>query len=507
LQALLIFVGLRFFYWLLFKGARWRSALAQSLIGRVRLWANLLVPVTTLYWVIHYPFHWPDALRDYRQNALLVSEYALLMVLSIIIVEVCSAFVFDYLYAIRRNTDVPHILRSLARGIVYTLLFLFLLPRALDLRNVTGLLAGSTILSIILGLALQDTLGNLFAGIGMQISRPYLIGHWVKVGNYEGIVERADWRSVTIKTLRGDHVSFPHSQLAKIEIHNYSSPTSLHAREVQVGTHYRHPPYKVESILRLCALETAGVCAQPAPEIRLSGYQDFAILYTLKFWIEDFREHQNIESDVLKRVWYYFKREGIQIPFPIRDVYHHEADTLTNSMSENLRMLKDVEFLKGMTDEQLRDMAHRLKTQIYARGEMICRQGEEADTFYIIKNGRVEVSAINGQGQTIFSKHVLSGEFFGEFSLLTGEPRSATVAALEDTEVLVIEKEDMRRALDANAQLAEHISRVLALRRHQLEEQKALSAQLSPQEVEAKERGVESLRRELMDRILSFFSY
>jgi len=102
---------------------------------------------------------------------------------------------------------------------------------------------------------------------------------------------------------------------------------------------------------------------------------------------------------------------------------------------------------------------------------------------------------------------VMAGEFFGEFSLMTGEPRSATVTALEDTEVLTLGKEDMRRALEANAQLAEHVSRVLALRRHQLEEQKALSAQRSPQDAATKTRGVESLRRELLDRILSFFSY
>lgn len=507
LQALLIFIGLNFAYWALFKVLRGQSALAQALKQRIRLWAYLLIPIVTFWWFVHRVVPSQQDHLRHSETLLLIAEYLLLTVLSIFVIEAVSAFIFDYVFAVRRKTDVPHILRSLAHSVVYALLLLTILPRFVNLRDVAGLVTGSAILSIILGLALQDTLGNLFAGIGMQISRPYATGHWVKVGNYEGVVERADWRSMTIRTLRGDHVSFPHSLLAKMEIHNYSSPSPLHAREVQVGVHYRHPPYKVEEILKRCALETHRVCPQPAPEVRLTAYQDFAILYTLKFWIDDFKEHQHIESDVLKRVWYHFKREGVQIPFPIRDLYVHHGDGAADVLVESVQMLKDVEFLKVMTDEQLRDMAQRLKTQIYARGETICRQGEPGETFYIIKNGRVEVSAHDGQGQTIFSKQVMAGEFFGEFSLMTGEPRSATVTALEDTEVLMLGKEDMRRALEANAQLAEHISRVLALRRHQLEEQKALSAQQSPSDSPAQTRGVESLRRELLERILSFFSY
>ncbi|MCS6859054.1 MAG: mechanosensitive ion channel family protein [Abditibacteriales bacterium] len=507
LQAVLIFVGLNFAYWVFFKGLPGHSTLAQALRQRIRLWVYLLIPLVTFWWFVHRLIPTAQDYLRHKEGMVLIAEYLLLTVLSVLVIEATSAFVFDYIFAVRRKTEVPHILRSLAHGVVYTLLLLALLPRFVSLRDVAGLVTGSAILSIILGLALQDTLGNLFAGIGMQISRPYLTGHWVKVGNYEGVVERADWRSMTLRTLRGDHVSFPHSLLAKMEIHNYSSPSPLHAREVQVGVHYRHPPYKVEEILKRCALETDRVLPHPVPEVRLTAYQDFAILYTLKFWIDDFEQHLNIESDVLKRVWYHFKREGIQIPFPIRNVYLHPTDGAVDALAENVQMLKDVEFLQVLTDEQLRELAQRLTTQIYGRGETICRQGESGETFYIVKRGRVEVSTYNGQGQAVLRKQVMPGEFFGEFSLMTGEPRSATVTALEDTEVLVLGKEEMRRALAANAQLAEHISRLLALRRRQLEEQRALSAQRSPQEATAPARGVESLRRELLERILRFFSY
>jgi small-conductance mechanosensitive channel/CRP-like cAMP-binding protein len=431
----------------------------------------------------------------------------LLFIGAIALVEAVSAFVFDYLCATRRRMPVPQIVQSLLRSIIYILLFLFFLPRVFAWRDIAGLVTSSAIVSVILGLALQETLGNLFAGIGMQIARPYLTGHWVKLGPYEGTVERADWRSMTIRTRLDDLVSFPHSMVAKMEIHNYSFPTTLHACEIQIGVHYKHPPSTVEMVLIRCAREVSGVCDQPPPEIRLSEYHDFSMVYTVKFWITDFTRLQIIESDVRKRIWYHFRREHIEIPFPIREIHHRRMVPMTDAATEHLQLLHEIEFLKVLTDEQRQELSRRLTTQMFARGEMICRQGESGNTFYIIKSGEVEVSTQNGTGRPVVLRQMTAGEFFGEFSLLTGEPRSATVFAIEDTEVLMMNKEDMRVMLAANSQLAEHISEVLTARRQHLEEQRVLSLQETLTAVSKPQGRIDTGRHELLDRIRQFFSY
>src|SRR5581483_12021086 len=205
----------------------------------------LLVPLLPLAWALTQLELLPTRSLHPPASILRSVDSLLLVIGAIALVESISAFVFDYLFAERRHAPVPQIVQSLLRSIVYILLFLFLLPQLFAWRDIAGLITSSAILSIILGLALQETLGNLFAGIGMQISRPYLTGHWVKLGPHEGSVERADWRSVTILTRQGDYVSFPHSMVAKMEIHNYSFPMRLHACEVQVGVHYQHPPSTV----------------------------------------------------------------------------------------------------------------------------------------------------------------------------------------------------------------------------------------------------------------------
>jgi small-conductance mechanosensitive channel/CRP-like cAMP-binding protein len=506
-KALLFFVSLYFLYWIVFKRVQWQSPLARALTGRIRPYAYLLIPLLTLAWIMSRLALLPQAYLHAPEGLLWFCEYALLTVLCILLVEACGVFIFDYLFTIRRKTDVPHILRSLVRGLVYSLLFFFLLPYFFGIQNIAGFITSSAIASIILGLALQDTLGNLFAGIGMQISRPYLTGHWVKIGAYEGVVAQADWRSMTIHTLNGDRVSFPHSLLARMEIHNYSLPSSLHACTIQVGVHYRHPPAKVEEILLRCTRETKEVCTQPAPEVWLSAYQDFAILYTVKFWIDDFAHYPTIESNVLKRVWYHFKRGKIEIPFPIRELYHHGEEATGVPLTESVHRLKDIEFLQVLSNEQLSELAQRLETQMFAPGETICRQGESGETFYIIKNGQVEISAYDGQGHVTPLRTMGIGDFFGEMSLLTGAPRSATVTALKETDVLVIDKEDMRCMLEENSQLAEHISRVLAVRQQQLYEHQTPRARPETQNVEAQERRFESLRREFLGRMRDFFSY
>lgn len=507
LQTLAIFIGLGFLYWIVFKTISWHSSLLQTLYTRTRFWFYLLVPLLPLAWALTQLELLPTRSLHPPASILRSVDSLLLVIGAIALVESISAFVFDYLFAERRHAPVPQIVQSLLRSIVYILLFLFLLPQLFAWRDIAGLITSSAILSIILGLALQETLGNLFAGIGMQISRPYLTGHWVKLGPHEGSVERADWRSVTILTRQGDYVSFPHSMVAKMEIHNYSFPMRLHACEVQVGVHYQHPPSTVEVVLLRCAREVSGVCDQPPPEVRLSSYGDFSVLYTIKFWIEDFTRQQVIESDVRKRVWYHFRREHIEIPFPIREVHHRRYPVVTDAAAEHLQLLHEIEFLNVLTDEQRQGLAKRLATQIFARGETICREGEPGHTFYIVKSGQVEVSTQNGTGRAAVLRQMTAGEFFGEISLLTGEPRSATVVALEDTEVLTMTKEDMRAMLEANNQLADHISEVLAFRQEQLEAQRAASVQQELPVMESPHRHVDSLRREFLDRILRFFSY
>ena len=505
LETLGLFIGLNLLYWQLFKVAPRRVAWTRVLTHRTRVMGYLLVLLGSLNWAMHGLIASEEPHFHHSNPWLLGAEYVLAVVFVVFVIEALIAIVFDFALARNRPVPVPHIVQTLVRCVVYLTLVLGVVPRVFAIKDLAGLFTGSAMVSIIIGLALQETLGNLFAGIAMQVSRPYMLGHWIKVANYEGVVVRADWRSVTIRTKRDDYVAIPHSMLAKMEIQNFSTPTTLHAREITVGVHYRHPPDQVKAVLFQCATAATGVEPQPEPLVRVLEFQDSAILYMIRFWITDFEEYGEIESAVRRNIWYQFQRAGLQIPSPIRDIYHHPERQPVDMSEANVALLGGLDLFQNLPEDQLRELAVRLKTLAFARGEIICRQGDTDATFYVIKTGRVEITIRGTDGLVVLTKVLIPGEFFGEFALLTGEPRTATVKAAEPADLLAIGKEDMRCMLAAHPQLATALSCVLAVRRQQLTEHMAQTGAGTAAVATAEL--VESTSREILRKILDFFVF
>ncbi|NEP17932.1 MAG: mechanosensitive ion channel family protein [Leptolyngbya sp. SIO4C1] len=165
------------------------------------------------------------------------------------------------------QAKVPKILRDLIR------VFLILIGITIVLSTVwqadlSGLITALGISSIVLGLALQDTLSNLFSGVALLFERPFDIGDWLKIGDMIGRVEEINWRSVHLVTRERELLIVPSSILAREVIRNYRRPIKLHVEPVEIGFSYDDPPNKVKRVLAEAALETAGILNQPAPRCR-----------------------------------------------------------------------------------------------------------------------------------------------------------------------------------------------------------------------------------------------
>ena len=171
----------------------------------------------------------------------------------------------------------------------------------------------------------------------------------------------------------------------------------------------------------------------------------------------------------------------------------------------NFQLLKSVEFLGGLPERELRRMAAELDTATVSVGTVICRQGDADGTFFILKRGKVEVTAKNEQGEVVLRTELKAGEFFGEFSLVTGEPRSATCTATEEAELLGIGKPQMKSVLAANRDFSDFISGVLAWRQYRLEmrmgSRTAVQA-ATPQQQEQ----VAEIKGELQKRMGNYFA-
>jgi CRP-like cAMP-binding protein len=331
----------------------------------------------------------------------------------------------------------------------------------------------STILTAVIGLALQDLLKNVIAGIALQTERPFEIGHWVEINRQIGRVVEMSWRATRVITVDGNYIIFPNANLAQAELINYTIGSPIQAMHVQIGLGYSHPPNLVKRVLTEAALASPDVCREPAPSIKLIQYGDYSVTYDVKFWLYNYDKYPEKRDAVMTSAWYHLHRAGLKLPFPIREVYMHQVDPLSEADQHHLqieqivRALRQIDLLAVLENAELHALAEHVGTRLYGRGEVLARQGEAGDTFFIIRSGRVRIDVDDILGDRLTAvtvNHLGPGDFFGEMALLTGAARGATVTAVEDTEILLVSRQDLAPLLQANPELPERLGAVLARR-------------------------------------------
>lgn len=497
------FLFLNIVYLYLFRWAQIRHPLASVLRRRLGFWVYLGVLGATLYFAALRP-----NLAAVSTSMAAVFAALLLLLAVLVVSEAVVAGVFDFYFPVVKRAEIPTFFRDLVRGLVFIGLFLGFMGLVLK-RDLNSLLVGSAVITVSIGFALQETLGNFFAGLALRLSRPYALGDDVQVGQVSGRVDKIDWRQTSLLTFTGDHVNLPNSLVAKEGIINFSSPTVLHARDLRVGLHYRHPPNQVIEVIKAVLAEVETVRKTPAPEVHVLDFRDSDILYRIRMWIEDYAGRWNIETQVRVGLWYAFRREGLEIPFPLRTLVHAPPEDVEDK-KQILSFLRSVDFLEALGPDSLEMLANRAKFQLFAAGEKICRQGEAGDSFYIIREGRIGVEIRDAQGEVFLRNEMARGNYFGEMALLTGEPRSATVFAASDSELLTVDKEDLRDVIVANSEVEKIISKVLAQRQLRTEKarEEAEGARAAKGESSAAAGNrLEQLSEQLLRKIQAFFSY
>lgn len=423
---------------------------------------------------------------------------------AIIVLKTFDEIIFDRYLLKKAHTPIPTLFRDI---IIFLGLFIIVL---IVMRfefgfNLTGLLTSSAILSVVIGLALQDTLSNIISGIVLHIEKPFRIGDWIKTGGNEGEVVEMSWRATRLKTLDGSYIVIPNINISKETILNYYAPARDHAIIFQIGLEYHASPQQVKDELLKCVLDSAYVLKTPEPTVRIINFGDYAVQYEVKIWIEDHSIYKQILDDVMTKIWYRLKRQNIQIPFPVHTVLFHKSEESKaaepfSDRAARQASIKKIGLFQGMSEADLVEVAERSRIKRFSHRERIIVQGEEGDSLYVVLKGHVGIMSDDGKGNTIPIKDLKEGEYFGEMSLLTGEKRSATVVAHAEVTVLEIASADLLPVLQDNPYLMEGLSRVLAERK--LTMQSVVDQAIQNGKVLEKE----TLSKTMFNRIKAFFS-
>ncbi len=417
--------------------------------------------------------------------------------------ELLLLFLMGYVPKTRGRAPVVPIAQDLIRTLAL-LGFVFLgIKQAFPSADLGALLTTSAILSIVLGLALQESLSNVFAGIMLTIDHPFKPGDWIEVDGQEAKILDSNWRSTRVLTRDDDVIYIPNSTLAKGNITNFTDPTGAHLCRRKMGIEYGAPPNKVRTALLAAMSHVDGVLQEPAPDAWVLDYGDSAIVYELRFWIDRYERRPRIEAEVMRGLWYHLKREGISIPFPIRDVYLRREKPAQRP-EELIALLKRVDILQPLKEEELQMLAGDLGHQLFAKGEHVCRQGEQGSTFYLVKSGSISVRVKGADGVEAEVAKLPAGSYFGEMSLLTGDPRTSTCTAIEDSEILSLDRETFAVLLQENPSVAQSMSDILAARQTATQEKLTQERETM---VRRRAEAVPAASQNILDKIRTIFKF
>jgi small-conductance mechanosensitive channel/CRP-like cAMP-binding protein len=435
-----------------------------------------------------------EALPAHGSWSLLVLVPALMLVVR------SAGIALQAVFRRRQGYAAPALLESVVAVILYGVGTGVVAHRWFGVE-LTPFLATSAVVGAVVGLALQDTLGNLFAGIALHTAAPFRVGDWVKVSASEGQVEEASWRAVRLRTWYGDTVTIPNNEVASGSVQNYSEPREPHSRLLAIGVNYHTPPNKVLSVLQSLLAHVETVLKDPAPVLRVVAYGDFAIQYEMRYFVARYEDYRTAEGEINRLIWYYFRRNGIEIPFPVRNVYLHnpgEPEGRDSTSGRLQRALRDIDLFRPLSDDEVRSAAASFRHLHYSTGEKIIEEGAPGDSFFVIDRGEVDVfKTLGGKARTL--ARLMEGQCFGEMALLTGEKRSATVIAATDVDVFTLDKAGFEKILVPNPAIAVEISGLLSQRRDAL----------SQAEDDTTERfygaGGGGRKQHILDRIRSYF--
>ncbi|MCC3406308.1 MAG: mechanosensitive ion channel [Microcoleus sp. PH2017_10_PVI_O_A] len=383
--------------------------------------------------------------------------YAFLSLLNVILFEEAEANTW--------RARMPKLLIDLSK------FFLVLLGTAIVLAAVwgadlAGLATGLGVSSIVIGLALQDTLGSVMSGMALLLERPFSVGDWLRIGNIEGQVVDINWRSVRLLTPQRQMIIVPHQFIGKGIIHNYSQPERIYNQRLNIGFSYDSPPNLVKQVLISTALATQGVLAEPEPMIKTKSYDETAIMYEVEFFIKNFEDGDQILDRFMTRIWYAAQRNNLTL-YRYRYSYAVEAadkaDSVSSKLAQNLHSIPGFMPL-AREPKNLDDLAKGTILQKFGAGEKVIHQGELGNALYIIIAGQAKVTITNKFGMELEVMTILRGEFFGEMALFSGEPSPVSIAAVDDLQVLVIYSDAVNTMIERQPSLGREIGQIIESR-------------------------------------------
>jgi len=395
-----------------------------------------------------------------------------------------------------RRADAPRLLADTTGLLVFIGMALMVWHVIYGRAVPTSLLAGSGVAAFVIGFAMQDLLGNILAGFALFFSKPFKVGDWLLVENQHARVLEVTWRSTRLVTDDDVLLEVPNGTLVKQSIINFHRPSSRHALRATIGLHYNVPPARAQAVLSQAASTVPGVCPEPPPQVQVSQFADSAVVYEVKFWIEDHARKSRIMSEVRSHCWYAVRRAGMEIPFPTITLNQPgPRDIAAEARAAASAALHSHSIFSFLSAEQVENLVRHSTVSLFAPAERLVEQGAAGTSMFLIVQGGVEVRVKNDGVEKVVTR-LGAGDCLGEMSVLTGEKRSATIVAEAEVEAVEITHAAFSAFVHQNPEVLNRLGDLLVKRQQENIQHAAKSSSGLP---------VVETRDSVMRRLRSFF--
>ncbi|AZF26806.1 mechanosensitive ion channel family protein [Pseudomonas sp. R2-60-08W] len=353
---------------------------------------------------------------------------------------------------ISRTEGGGRLLREVLGALIFLVATVAAAAYVLELP-VKGLLATSGALAIIVGLALQSTLSDVFSGIVLNATRPYQVGDWIQIDGMEGRVTDIDWRATLLLTSQGSTVVIPNSVAAKTKIQNMSRPQDQHGVTISLHLPLRFRPERVQEILEQALLGYSALLPVPAPKVILKNITEGLLEYEVIGFVGTPAEKIAARNRLYDIAYRHLRASGVDIA--------NSAEIPVAGITRFV--LDDVRIFASFTSEDKDRLAMNLLSTWLATGDFVLKANAISEYLLVIGSGVVSVQ-LNDGAHWVEVARMGPGEVLGEEGVMDNKPNGAQFIALSAVKVLQLHRDEVRRCMGERSQLRTSLTRLQMLR-------------------------------------------
>lgn len=444
------------------RSAWWKHGHVLLLLALALLLVPLERSIGDLAWL-------QEGLQDSLRLSLTSLRWA---TLAFVVARIGGWLLVDLVLQRHYQEQMPKLIKDVFSFVIYLAALALLLHRVFEIP-VTGLVATTGAMGMVIGFALRDMISDVFSGIAINLDRTFKIGDVIKLrSGFTGIVQEINWRTTRLLSPEGITSVIPNGQISIMEVHIYNKPQRAWRADTDLHLDYSIPTERALRILNAAVRRVDQSVNRELANVQLAGVDERGVCYRAYYWVQKLEDWMPLRSQVIACLMEDLYHAGLTPVRPRQELFLGRMPEYKLDPGQKSRMmLNRVPLLQQLEPDELEQLIAHVEPKVLPGGSRVVEEGDEGNSFFVVTEGLLHVLARKeNRSRPILVGSIRAGECFGEFSLLTGERRSATVEAVTDCVIYEIQQGHIAAILEQRPQLARILSDLLAERRLQSQE-------------------------------------